>query len=47
MLATTHERARRKKPALAAGFHIDRDLIDIVGNTIRVDGAPTIGIFTA
>jgi len=45
MLPTTHARARRKKPALAARLYIDRDLIDVAENTISVDGPPTISTF--
>jgi hypothetical protein len=45
MLATTHASARREKPALVAGLYVDRDLIDVVRNMLRVDGSPTIGTF--
>lgn len=45
MLTTTHVRTRREKPALAAGLYVNRDLIDVVRNTVRVDGPPTIGTF--
>jgi len=45
MLATTHARARRKKPVLAARLNVDRDLVYVIRNLIGVHRPPAVGIF--
>jgi hypothetical protein len=45
MLATTHARPGRKKPVLAARHCVDRDLIDVIRNPVRVDRPPAVGAF--
>jgi hypothetical protein len=42
MFSATHARARRKEPLLVARFYVNRYLIDVARNTVRVDRPPTI-----
>jgi len=45
MLSATHAGPRREEPLLAARLYVDRDLIDVARNTVRVDRPPTIDAF--